>query len=391
MRNIIKQTFKIKYKYNIIFTNKIFNKKNKCLKNIFLEEENKKLIIFIDKNVTKYHTTLESDIHEYFKEINENVLLKTIIKITGGEKIKNHSLILKYIYSVIEKNKICRHSYIICIGGGAILDLICFAASTAHRGIKIIRIPTTVLSQNDSGIGVKNGINFVNKKNFIGTFAIPYAVINDHSFLKSLTMRIWKSGISEAIKVALIKDKTFFDYIYINIKNLNDRNNKIIKEVIYKCAKLHAHHISKNGDPFETKSARPLDFGHWIAHKLESITKYKLLHGEAVAIGIAIDSTYSYLIKLLSKTEWKKIIEVLYKLKFNLYLKELTILKNNKLLIFDGLSEFKEHLGGKLTVTLLKGIGTQINVNEVNESLYTKSILLLKKYMFLKKNNTEKK
>lgn len=391
MNKIIKQSFKINYKYNILFTKNIFHLENETLKNIFINDEEKKAIIFIDKNVIKYHTNLEKNINIFFKKINKNIILKVApIKITGGEKVKNHPIILKYIYSIIEKYKICRHSYIICIGGGAILDLISFAASTAHRGIKIIRIPTTVLSQNDSGIGVKNGINLLNKKNFIGTFAIPYVVINDYNFLISLNERIWKSGLSEAIKVALIKDKIFFEFMYKNIEKLNNRNNNVTKKVIYKCAKLHAYHISKNGDPFETKSSRPLDFGHWVAHKLESMTKYKILHGEAVAIGIALDSTYSYLIKLLNKSDWKKIINILFQLNFNLFAKELLIKKNNKLLIFNGLSEFKEHLGGKLTITLLKNIGVSINVNKINETKYIKCILMLKKYMFLNKHKLEK-
>ena len=254
MQRIINQTFKIKYEYKIYFTCNIFDKNNKILKKLFSKEENKKALIFIDKNVTKKNKKLEKNISKYFFDIKKNIDLVTKpILITGGEKVKNHQIILNYIYKIVEKYKICRHSYIIVIGGGAMLDLISFAASTSHRGIKIIRIPTTVLSQNDSGVGVKNGINLLNKKNFIGNFQIPYTVINDYKFLDTLDLKIWKSGISEAIKVSLIKDKVFFELIENNIKKINERDNKITREIIYKCAKLHADHISKGGDPFETK------------------------------------------------------------------------------------------------------------------------------------------
>lgn len=387
MYKIIKQTFNVKYDYNIFFTKDIFSPNN----NILIDEIKKynssenKILLLIDKNIIKFHKNLLTNIDNYFY-INKNFakLVCDPILITGGEKTKNHYALVKCFYKLIELHKICRQSYLIAIGGGTIQDLAGYIASTAHRGVRLIRIPTTVLSQDDSGVGVKNGINFMKKKNFIGCFSTPYSVINDYLFLTSLNSKQIMEGLSEALKVALIKDEKFFFYIDDNAKNILDLN--ILENIIYKCAELHAKHISQYGDPFEKTSSRPLDFGHWIAHKLEAISKYKIPHGESVGIGIAIDATYSYMIKLLKKNKWKKIIRCMINLNLTLYNDTLLLKKNNTYLIFAGLEEFREHLGGKLTVTLLKDIGKKIDLHHVNKNTYLKAINLIKKisYKFIK-------
>ena len=390
MYKTIKQSFKVEFNYNIFFTKNIFDLKNKLLINLINKDtkSRKKIIIFIDKNVEKHHKKLKININKYIEKYNKYIDLKCQpILITGGEHVKNHYLLVKCIYKMIEKHKICRQSYIIAIGGGTIQDLIGYVASTAHRGIRLIRMPTTVLSQDDSGIGVKNGINFLNKKNFIGCFSVPFTVINDYLFLKSLNEDILLEGISEAIKVALIKDELFFDFMEKNVKSIAECEMEYIEKIIYNCAKLHAEHISKGGDPFEMLSARPLDFGHWSAHKIESLSRYKISHGKAVAVGIALDCTYSYLIKLLHKHNWKRIIKLLLNLKLPIYTKELHARFNNKQILFDGLDEFKEHLGGKLTITLIKKIGVKTDVHHVNISIYKKAINLIKKLYSKKLKN----
>jgi 3-dehydroquinate synthase len=255
-----------------------------------------------------------------------------------------------------------------------------YAAATAHRGIRLIRVPTTVLAQNDSGIGVKNGINAFGKKNFLGTFTPAYAVLNDSEFLKTLGDRDWRSGIAEAVKVALIEDADFFEFITTNTEALVRRDMNAMQQLIYRCAQLHLEHIATSGDAFEAGSSRPLDFGHWAAHKLEQLTDYSLRHGEAVAIGIALDSTYSYLLGMLSWLEWQRILQTLKVLGFKLSVAELE--QANRQLegsrcLFQGLSEFREHLGGELTLMLLQRIGQGIEVHEVDLSLYKQAILLL--------------
>jgi 3-dehydroquinate synthase len=237
-----------------------------------------------------------------------------------------------------------------------------------------VRIPTTVLSQNDSGVGVKNGINFFGKKNFIGSFATPYAIINDDTFLTTLDDRNWRSGVSEAVKVALIKDLDFFEWIEINAKALSERDMESMNELIYKCADMHMEHIRTSGDAFEMGSSRPLDFGHWAAHKLEQISNYEILHGEAVALGVALDSTYSYLKGYINESELKRILDCILQLGFVISYDQM----NDK--VIAGLEEFREHLGGKLTIMLLESLGKGFDVHEMDEILVMQSMEYLSLY-----------
>src|SRR5207244_199078 len=183
--------------------------------------------------------------------------------IEGGERTKNSDIHVSELHSHIERFHIDRHSYVIGVGGGALLDMVGLAAATAHRGVRHVRIPTTTLSQADSGVGVKNGINAFGKKNFIGTFAPPFAVINDFQLLASLSPRDKRAGYVEAVKVALIRDREFFEEIENNLAALVNFEPAAMQRVIYRCAELHLDHIASAGDPFESGPARPLDFGHW--------------------------------------------------------------------------------------------------------------------------------
>jgi 3-dehydroquinate synthase len=227
--------------------------------------------------------------------------------IEGGERAKNSPLQVAEIHSQIDRHHLDRHSYLIAVGGGALLDVAGFAAATAHRGVRHVRIPTTTLSQADSGIGVKNGINAFGKKNFIGTFAPPHAVINDFNLLATLEPRDKRAGYVEAVKVACIRDRAFFGEIERDAEKLTTFEPAAMKRLIQRCAELHLDHIATGGDPFELGSARPLDFGHWSAHKLEQLSNFQIRHGEAVAIGIALDVVYSRQIGLLDAKSAERI------------------------------------------------------------------------------------
>jgi 3-dehydroquinate synthetase len=263
-----------------------------------------------------------------------------------------------------------------------VLDMAGLAGATAHRGVRLIRIPTTVLSQNDSGVGVKNGVNAYGKKNFLGTFAPPYAVVNDSRFLTTLSDRDWRSGIAEAIKVALIKDAAFFEFLEDRAPALASRDMAAMQRLIYRCAELHLQHIATSGDPFELGSARPLDFGHWSAHKLEQLSGYRLRHGEAVAIGLALDTTYSYLSGFIPEADWRRVLGLLLETGFAIHTPELgdyLEARDNPLCLLQGLREFREHLGGELTITLVERIGHGLEVHEIDERLMVESIALLER------------
>lgn len=378
--NLIQQAFQVPYSFDIIFTKNLFSTDNQAFNNFlnnFGDTRFKKKILFlIDNGVAENHLTLIESIKTYFSNNTNITLVDEILVMPGGEIVKNDTQYLDQTLLAINKYGIDRHSFVAAIGGGAFLDMVGYASTIAHRGVKHIRIPTTVLSQNDSGVGVKNGVNFLGKKNFLGTFSPPVAVFNDSTFLNSLSERDWRSGISEAVKVALIKDLPFFEWLETNALSMAKREMEVMQEQIFRSAALHTNHIS-SGDPFEMGSARPLDFGHWAAHKLEYLTNFEIRHGEAVAIGIALDSIYSQLLGLISQKEVNRIITLLKNLGFTLYHEKLG--ENNKLNLWDGLNEFREHLGGQLTITILEKLGKGREIHEVDFELMKQAVDELKK------------
>ncbi|MFM7800737.1 MAG: 3-dehydroquinate synthase, partial [Limnohabitans sp.] len=273
-----------------------------------------------------------------------------------------------------------RHSYAIAIGGGAIMDAVGYAAAIFHRSVRHIRFPTTVLGQDDSGVGVKNAVNWLGLKNLVGTFAPPWAVINDGVFIDSLPAREKRCGMSEAVKVALIRDREFFLWLESNALALARFETVPLSYLIKRSAQIHMNQIANGGDPFESGSARPLDYGHWVAHKLERMTNQHILsHGEAVAIGIALDAHYSVLAGLLPAGEDMRVHQLLVTLGFKLWNDQLEARhESGRLAVLQGLREFREHLGGELTITLLSAIGKGIEVHEINDQWVTESIAWLK-------------
>jgi 3-dehydroquinate synthase len=372
MSKIIQQNFQVQFNYNISFTEAVFNVNNSLLADLLTathRETTSKAVVVLDEGMFQHHPNLIVDIQGYFKKCCHNVELRgNPLLVEGGEKIKNDWGAVENVLNLLNDEKIDRHSYVLVIGGGAVIDMVGFASAIAHRGVRLIRIPTTVLSQNDSGVGVKNAINFFDKKNFLGTFQPPFAVINDITFLTTLSDRDWRSGISEAIKVALIKDASFFNWIEENVTLLNNRDLPAMETLIFRCAELHTEHIGTSGDPFEQGSSRPLDFGHWAAHKLEYLTDYALTHGEAVAIGIVLDSCYSHKIGYLTENDLIRILNCFKNLGFNLTHPLVFDTKNRDTInsqLISGLEEFREHLGGVLTIMLLKAIGKGEEVHEM--------------------------
>ncbi|NJR49284.1 MAG: 3-dehydroquinate synthase [Leptolyngbyaceae cyanobacterium CSU_1_3] len=381
------QSLTVTFTYDVHFTSGLFQTENLLLAqavNSDRTEDPKRVLVVIDAGVVQSHSHLLAQIREYVRfHADALTLAGEPVIVPGGESVKNSPDWVNLIHQTVEQVGLCRHSSVMAIGGGAVLDMAGYAAATAHRGIRLIRVPTTVLAQNDSGIGVKNGINAFGKKNFLGTFAPPTIVLNDFNFLTTLDDRDWRSGIAEAIKVALIKDAKFFDFIETHATELAQRNMAAMQQLIYHCASHHLNHIGNYGDPFEMGSSRPLDFGHWAAHRLEHLTHYALRHGEAVAIGIALDTTYAFLLGLLSPFAWKRVLETLQELGFKLYVPELDNYldqPDHPESIFRGLGEFREHLGGELTLTLLSEIGRGIEVHEVDLTLYQQAIALLQTF-----------
>lgn len=377
----LQQSFSVRFEYKIFFTEHLFKGNNRVFHNFLQSQKTditKKLLFVLDDGVTEAHPELQQQIRDYFDNEESFSLVPEMLVLPGGEAAKNDENLVEQIVEAVNAYGIDRHSYLVAIGGGSILDLAGYAAAISHRGIRHIRIPTTVLSQNDSGVGVKNGINYFNKKNFLGTFAPPVAVFNDYFFLTTLSDEEWRSGMSEAVKVALIKDPKFYEWLKENAEALSQRNMEAMKHLVKECAALHLQHIA-GGDPFEMGSSRPLDFGHWSAHKLEQLSNFSIRHGEAVAFGIALDTAYSYISGRINEEDAQNIIDLLQALGFAIT-HPLMEIKDDHSNVLKGLNEFREHLGGKLTIMLLERIGKGIEVHELDTELLKKSSQWLEQY-----------
>ena len=338
-----------------------------------------RILFVVDAGVREAHPHLLASIGQYCRDhAGALELAAPVLVIPGGEQVKNDAAPAQHVLQAIHDAALDRHSYVAPVGGGAVLDVVGYAAAMAHRGIRLIRFPTTVLSQDDSGVGVKNGINAFGQKNYLGTFTPPFAVVNDSAFLSTLPDRDWRSGLSEAIKAALIKDHTFFQFIEEHAERLMAREMLSMEQVVRRSAALHLQHIATGGDPFEQGSSRPLDFGHWAAHKLERLTNHQLRHGEAVAIGLALDTTYSHLSGFLAENDWRRVIGLLRLLGLAVYAPELTTRIGDQPAILKGLEEFREHLGGRLTIMLLRAIGVPFDAHEIDKGVMLGSVEVLR-------------
>ncbi len=378
----IRQVFDIKFEYKVFFTTHLFEEGNDAFR-LFLRETRtagvvRKMLFVIDNGVLANHRDLERQIRRYFTNEPDIRLIDEMIVLPGGEVTKNDESYFRKIIAGVNEHGIDRHSFLVAIGGGSVLDTAGYAAAVAHRGVRHIRVPTTVLSQNDSGVGVKNGINHAGKKNFLGSFTPPVAVFNDSHFLTTLNDAEWRSGISEAIKVALIKDAGFFEWIEANAAKMVAREMPSMQYQIRRCAELHLQHIG-GADPFEAGSSRPLDFGHWSAHKLEQLSNFTIRHGEAVAIGIALDTVYSFLSGRLNEPEMKRVLHVIRALGLPLT-DPLLDIADDKSPLLEGLNEFREHLGGRLTIMLLRDIGKGEEVHEIDPQLVRRASEWIREY-----------
>ena len=373
------QTFSIRYDYPVHFTRDLFDQRNPCLRQVLMPGPSarpQRLAVFIDEGVTLAWPQLAGRIADYgAAHAVAMELVGDMVVIPGGEAVKNQHDCVEAVLKDLSARHIDRQSYALAIGGGAVLDAVGFAAAIFHRGVRHLRCPTTVLAQSDSGVGVKNAINAFGLKNLLGTFAPPFAVINDQAFLDVLPARDKRAGMAEAVKVALIRDGAFFDWIEREAAVLAAFEPNALKTLVRRCARLHMRQIACGGDPFESGSARPLDFGHWSAHKLETLTRHTLRHGEAVAIGIALDSRYSVLAGLLPEGEDTRIIRLLQALGFTLWDDALDLRDGSgRRRIIAGIGDFQEHLGGELTVTLLAAIGHGVEVHTMDEELIERAI-----------------
>ncbi len=376
---MLEKKIRLEYAHRILFTRDVFAAANTTIRDLLLlDHPNKvpRVLVFVDDHVASANPQLLDSIRTYARAHAEVLdLAGDPVILPGGEPCKNDFSLVQQSWQAINDAGLDRHSYVFVIGGGAALDLVCFAAATAHRGIRHVRFPTTTLSQGDGGVGVKNGVNYFEKKNWVGSFAVPFAVVNDFAFLESLPERERRNGIIEAIKVSLIRDRAFFEEIEQMAPALARLEQPALERVVQRSAELHVEHIATGGDPFELGSARPLDFGHWAAHKLEQITHFAVTHGEAVAIGMAVDLLYSVKKGILDAPTAQRVMRLVEQIGFETYHPSLLAEgRTGEPAILEGLEEFREHLGGELTVTLVPRVGQKLEVHEMDRELILEAV-----------------
>ena len=267
--------------YPIFVGNNILTKANDLLKKYI---ENKKIIIIYDDFFSSKNV-LDKTFMDFFKLIQGNSLSVNLIPVSGGDQTKN-MLQLTNIVEQALSYEIDRECVIIAFGGGVIGDIAGFVASVLLRGIQFINIPTTLLSQVDSSVGGKTGVNSKLGKNLIGSFHQPLAVIADINILRSLPEREFRAGFAEVIKYGLIKNKNFFNWLELELDNIFNYESFQLEKVITECCQIKAEIIQK--DEKENSNRALLNLGHTFGHAIESFGNFdgKIIHGEAVSIGI---------------------------------------------------------------------------------------------------------
>jgi 3-dehydroquinate synthase len=355
--------FSVPLVHRLRFTDDCFGDDFPVLAKLFERDDQDlaRVQVWLDEGLCQWKPELAEQIEQRLGTCKHIQLVCSIKTLPGGEAVKNNPAYVDGLLHEFNLHNLDRRSYVMVIGGGAILDTVGYAAAVAHRGIRLIRVPTTTLAQADSGVGVKNAVNWFNKKNWKGTFATPWAVVNDRALLAGLSDRDYRCGFSEAVKVALLKDPEFFSFLSQAASAIARRQSAESAIGIRRSVLLHLKHITRGGDPFENREARPLDFGHWSAHKLEAISNYTVRHGEAVAVGVAVDTAYSHLSLGLPRQVALQTFATLMNLGLPIWHDGL-----DANAIFDGLEEFRQHLGGRLTVTLIQDVGQPVDVHSID-------------------------
>tara|TARA_B100000886_G_scaffold115053_1_gene77444 strand:- start:872 stop:1978 length:1107 start_codon:yes stop_codon:yes gene_type:complete len=345
-----------KRSYPVVISNDL---KNFNISKIIRNYNPSKIIVITDRNVDNFHA-------KYLKKIFFTHMDKFHkIVLPSGEKIKSFSYLERLLEKVL-KLQIDRNSLIISFGGGVIGDLTGLAANLLMRGIPIIQIPTSLLAQVDSSIGGKTGINSKFGKNLIGTFSQPSRVLISTNILKTLDKREVFAGYAEILKYSLIKDKIFFNWLTENGKKVISLETKKCMYAIKKSCQIKANIVSL--DEKESGVREILNFGHTFAHAIETHTRFtkKIIHGEAVFIGMVLAVKLSVFLGLCKEEILQNLIDHLEALnisyKLSSYKIKIPVVDFIKLLRFD-----KKIKQNKIKFILIKEIGKPIGYVVENE------------------------
>ncbi len=336
--------------YDIIIDNS-FEGLSKKIKELGFE--GRKIAVITDTNVEKL----------YLKELTGLLsdASKTVISyaIPAGEANKNLSEVEK-VYEVLIKNHFDRHDLLIALGGGVVGDMTGFIAATYLRGIAFVQVPTTLLSQTDSSIGGKTGVDFNGYKNMIGAFYMPRLVYMNIKTLDSLDGRQFASGFAEVMKHGLIKDQNFYEWLLDNIYEINDKEEDVLCEMIKRSCEIKKAVVEK--DPTEKGDRMLLNFGHTLGHAIEKAKNFELFHGECVALGAIAAAFISWKKGMISMEEYYEIRDMFVPFNLPISIEDLDPLEVIELAKSD-----KKADSDKIRFVLLKAIGKAVVSMDVTE------------------------
>lgn len=383
MDSVINNRFAVHFDYPVHFTDNAFDPASDLLCRVFDrlgEKRVHRVATFIDAGLAEARPSLETSIRAYaHAHAGAFELAMEPIRIPGGYKAKNDVTIIQNIVFALGNLHMDRQSFVLAIGGGSMLDATGLAAALIHRGLRLVRMPSTVLAQCDAGVGVKNGIDHHGQKNFMGVFAPPFAVVNDISLLSTLPSQERVGGLAEAVKVAIIRDAAFFARLEADAPALAAGEPASLRRAIEDAAAIHLRQICAGGDPFEFGSARPLDFGHWAGHRLEILSGHAIAHGQGVAIGMALDTVYAKQTGILPEADAARILALIRVLGLPRFRPELEQRRpDGELEIIRGITDFREHLGGRLCITLPTAVGKTVEVHSMDEAVIEAAVRELK-------------
>jgi 3-dehydroquinate synthase len=364
---MVDRSFVVPFTHRLRFTESVFDGENEVLLQLLERDERgpARVMVVLDEGLLRAVPGLRDEAEAFLRARPDAIAPAGPVRVVpGGEVCKNDPAVLQGLLAAMHEERLCRRSYVLVVGGGAVLDVVGYGAGVFHRGIRLVRVPSTTLAQADSGVGVKNAVNAFGTKNLVGTFAPPWGVVNDEALLRSLSDEFWRDGFAECVKVSLLKDAGFYERVWQGAGRLRARDMRAAIPVIRRSAELHLEHITSGGDPFEFRHARPLDFGHWAAHKLEQLTKFELSHGHAVSIGVALDCLYAELCGEARPGLAEDVVRCLVEIGLPVW----HPLLDRPEAVLAGLEEFREHLGGMLTITLVRAPGDAFEVHTIDHA-----------------------
>ena len=344
----IEVKFTVPCEYSVKFTRNMFGDDNGVLGEIVGADgkAEPRVVLVADRAVVENTPDLGKKIGKYFKDHGIKLAAKPYV-VNGGEINKTNGMTtVRQITELVADSALGRDGFMLAIGGGALLDAAGYAAASFNRGARIIRVPTTLLSQCSGACFPSVGTNVLNRKDSNSIFAVPFASVVDFDFLKTLPDAVRQEGVSEAVKIAVATDAKFLDWIGKNAEKISSGDEETLEELIRRSAALHVDVIAKNKNPIGSDAERIFEFGLWSAHRIEALGRFRIPHGAALAVGLCIDAAYSVAKNMVSEEDADIVGETLAKCGALNGIDRIAPILDRADDILWGITEFRQHTGG---------------------------------------------